>query len=415
MDECQRKLLQKHRVELVTKLRPEPLYDFLVAKGIFTEDMIEEVEKSGTRRDQARRLVIDLQTRGRRAFPAFLESLEETGQHELVGLLKEGLSIQTSSSTSVNPVQPWKGYKPVQQETWTPHPVQCSDTDLFVPKKITTEERQDDMIYKMVADPCGCCLIINNVDFYSSSDLRCREGSDIDCEKVQKLFQKLHFEVIVKNNLTKQMMETELESLAGKDHSNFDCCVVVILSHGSLAQHREFPGAVYGVDGGPTVSVQRIVSFFDGLHSPTLREKPKLFFIQACGGDQKDTGFETAEEVDSAPDIPYDTISLQTDATPRRAEDEPDAVSSLPTPSDILVSYSTFPGYVSWRDKNAGSWYMNALVQVFSEYAHSDDLVTLLTRVTKSISENEKAQGKYKQIPGSFNFLRKRLYFFKKK
>uniref|UniRef100_UPI00398E9F90 caspase-9 isoform X2 n=1 Tax=Pristiophorus japonicus TaxID=55135 RepID=UPI00398E9F90 len=338
MDESQRKLLQKHRVQLVTTLRPELLYDFLVAKEIFTADMIEEVEKSGTRRDQARQLVTDLQTRGTRAFPAFLESLEETGQHELVALLRDGLSI------SVKPVQPRKGCKPVQHETRASHPVQCSDTDLLVPRKTTTKIQQGDMIYKMDANPCGCCLIINNVDFFPSSDLTSRLGSDIDCENVQTLFQKLHFEIIVKRNLIKQKMVEELRSLARRDHTNFDCCVVVILSHGSQAQHRQFPGAVYGVDGGLPVPVQHIVSYFDGSHCPTLREKPKLFFIQACGGDQKDAGFKTAEEVDSAPGAPYDTASLQTDATPCRAEDEPDAVSSLPTPSDILVSYSTFPG-----------------------------------------------------------------------
>lgn len=40
--------------------------------------------------------------------------------------------------------------------------------------------------------------------------------------------------------------------------------------------------------------------------------------------------------------------SLESDAIPFRVPsdnvDEPDAIASLPTPSDILVSYSTFPG-----------------------------------------------------------------------
>ncbi|XP_041062028.1 caspase-9 isoform X1 [Carcharodon carcharias] len=414
MNALQRKLLQRHRVHLVTKLKPELIYDFLVAKGVFTDDMIEEVKNSGTRRDQARQLVIDLQTRGTGAFPAFLESLQATGQHELLDLLQEELPIQDRPFTSVKPVEPQQGCQSVQQEIPTSRPIQCSDTDLVFPRTPTPRRLQDDMIYKMDADPCGYCLIINNIDFIPSSGLTCRSGSDIDCENVQNLFKKLHFDVIVKRNLTKHLIVEELKSLACKDHTDFDCCIVVILSHGSQAQHRQFPGAIFGVDGGQPVPVQHIVSYFDGSHSPTLREKPKLFFIQACGGDLKDTGFKTAEEVDSAPSIPYDTISLQTDATPCLAEDEPDAVSSLPTPSDILVSYSTYPGYVSWRHKKEGSWYMKALVHVISKYAHSDDLQTLLMRVTRSISENEEAKGKYKQIPGSFNFLRKHFYFFNK-
>ncbi|XP_060708378.1 caspase-9 isoform X1 [Hemiscyllium ocellatum] len=413
MNQHHRKLLQRNRIQLVIKLQPELIYDFLTEKGVFTDDMIEEVKKSGTRRDQARQLVTDLQTRGTGAFYAFLESLKESKQYELFDLLQEGLSIQNNPSIFVRPVQPMKVYNPVQQDTRISHPVQCSDVDIGLGKP-TTKGLQDDMIYKMDADPCGLCLIINNVDFFPSSGLTCRSGSDIDCENVENLFKKLRFEVIVKRNLTKHVMVKELKNLALKDHTVFDSCVIVILSHGSQAQHRQFPGAIFGVDGGQSLPVQHIVSYFDGSHCPTLREKPKLFFIQACGGDLKDKGFKTAEEVDSIPTILFDSVSLQTDATPCPAEDEPDAVSSLPTPSDILVSYSTFPGYVSWRDKKDGSWYMKTLVNIFSKYAHSDDLQILLTRVTRSISENEEAKGVYKQIPGSFNFLRKQLYFYNK-
>ena len=50
-------------------------------------------------------------------------------------------------------------------------------------------------------------------------------------------------------------------------------------------------------------------------------------------------------------DAPHDEAPsgpLELDATPFWSPlgnaDEPDAVASLPTPSDILVSYSTFPG-----------------------------------------------------------------------
>ncbi|XP_069774957.1 caspase-9-like isoform X1 [Narcine bancroftii] len=412
MEESQRKLLQKHRVTLVINLRPEALYGPLVEKGIFTEDMIEEVKASGTRRDQARQLINDLQTRGTRAFPAFLESLEETEQSNLVCLLRGGLSTSSNSCISVQPIMPMEGYKPVQKVTQIHHPVQCSDTDFLVPRKPTTEGQKYDTIYKMDTSPRGYCLIINNVEFHPNSGLKCRLGSDVDCKSVQNLFEKLCFKTIVRKNLTKQHMLEELKSLARKDHTHLDCCAVVILSHGSQAQHRQFPGAIYGADGAPPLPVQHIVSYFDGSNSPTLREKPKIFFLQACGGDQKDEGFHTMEEVDSVPDHSSEITSLQTDATPYQAQDEPDAVSSLPTPSDILVSYSTFPGYVSWRDKKEGSWYIKTLVRVFSEYAHSEDLQTLLTRVTRIISENEEANGVYKQIPGSFNFLRKHLYFF---
>lgn len=61
--------------------------------------------------------------------------------------------------------------------------------------------------------------------------------------------------------------------------------------------------------------------------------------------EQKDRGFEV--DSDSPVSQPHGG-SVESDATPfqihPRNLDEPDAVASLPTASDILVSYSTFPG-----------------------------------------------------------------------
>lgn len=54
----------------------------------------------------------------------------------------------------------------------------------------------------MDADPCGHCLIINNVNFCPSSGLSTRTGSSVDCERLQHRFRWLHFMVEVKNDLT---------------------------------------------------------------------------------------------------------------------------------------------------------------------------------------------------------------------
>lgn len=57
-----------------------------------------------------------------------------------------------------------------------------------------------------------------------------------------------------------------------------------VCSHLCLqVSHNGFPGAVYGVDG-QHVPVQHITNYLNGQHCPSLQGKPKLFFIQACGG-----------------------------------------------------------------------------------------------------------------------------------
>lgn len=91
-------------------------------------------QSSGTRRDQARQLVRDLETRGSRAFPLFLECLQETGQHSLAALLRNGAPV-----VQVQPATPTQHDRPVLQ----PLPVckcvmiySCDNMDYLMSKMI---------------------------------------------------------------------------------------------------------------------------------------------------------------------------------------------------------------------------------------------------------------------------------------
>ncbi|XP_038602498.1 caspase-9 isoform X2 [Tachyglossus aculeatus] len=414
MEERGRQALRGARLRLVRELRVAPLWDLLLARGLFTRDMIDHIQQAGTRRDQARQLVTDLETRGRQALPVFISCLRETDQHVLAALLSEGCQALQFAPVDVRPVEIIRpgGQGDVYVKPFSPMPSttkreQEATRPGLVEFPQDKSRRSSDLVYSLKSEPCGHCLIINNVDFSLGSELSTRTGSDVDCEKIQRRFRLLHFEVAVERNLTAEEMVKALNKLARKDHSALDCCVVVILSHGYQASHIQFPGGIHGTDG-KSISVETIVNYFNGSRCPSLGGKPKLFFIQACGGEQKDRGFEV--NLDSPEDHPT-RRDPESDATPFQAapegSDEPDAVASLPTPSDILVSYSTFPGFVSWRDTKSGSWYIETLDSVLEQWAHTEDLLTLLLRVSNGVS----SKGKYKQIPGCFNFLRKRLYF----
>ncbi|XP_034552659.1 caspase-9 [Notolabrus celidotus] len=449
MEERHRKILQRNRINLVRDLDPSDLYDCLYERGIFTQDMLDEIKSSGTRLDQARQLVRDLETRGSRAFPLFLECLRETGQHSLAELLQNGapaVHIQPATPTRpvvqplrplqpLQPLQPLRPLQPLQPLPVTPpvdigiqikHDVTASPEQRpnttptpspegeYIRPRLPSRTRRDSIkSYKMDASPCGHCLIINNVEFDPQSELSNRKGSNIDCDKLERRFKALNFIVKVKNNLKQKQIKHELSALSKEDHSQYDCCVVIMLSHGTEVSHNRFPGAVYGVDG-LHVPVQHITNYLNGRHCPSLQGKPKLFFIQACGGDERDTGFEMSpDEVTPSfggADDQTDAIPMSSSSDSLSMSDEPDARATLPTPSDILVSYSTFPGYVSWRDTQSGSWYVEMLDHILEENAATDDLVTMLMMVNHEVSQNS-AKGLYKQMPGSFNFLRKLLYF----
>ncbi|XP_041954999.1 caspase-9 isoform X1 [Alosa sapidissima] len=429
MDPRHKKILQRNRTNLVRDLDPSEVYDGLLSRGVFTQDMIDEIKSSGTRRDQARQLVRDLETRGSRAFPAFLECLRECGYESLTSLLQSedpvGQSVPSPQIPVIRPlpVCPIDVREPDKIHNNPPKEVPLYPTEIDIaspsperlsPRPTQGRTRRDSIqSYKMDASPCGLCLIINNVEFEQHSDLKDRNGSDIDSDKLERRFKSLNFDVVVKRNLKHKQIRQELSALAKMDHSNSDCCVVIILSHGTEATHSRFPGAVYGVDG-TSVPVQVITNYLNGQHCPSLQGKPKLFFLQACGGGEKDTGFEVSpDEVQpcmGGPDDQTDAIPVSSSSDSLSMSDEPDARATLPTPSDILVSYSTFPGYVSWRDTKAGSWYVETLDRLLKENAAIHDLVTILMMVNNEVSQNS-AKGLFKQMPGSFNFLRKLLYF----
>ncbi|XP_042650965.1 caspase-9 isoform X2 [Tyto alba] len=381
MEEAQRRALRRARARLVAALRVEPLWDALEDRGVFTRAMVEELQGG-----LADVLIEECQCPAAPPQPIDLRPVELDLRGE-----KHNKNVNFPERLSI----------PVQAESERPRipPVP--------PRGSAVDKRNRDLVYELKADPCGHCLIINNINFSRDSNLSARDGSDVDCEKLEKRFKAFRFDVLTRRDLKAQEMVSELQKLVRRDHSALDCCVVVILSHGCQTSHIQFPGGIYGTDGKP-IPIEKIVNYFNGSNCPSLRGKPKLFFIQACGGEQIDRGFVV--DCDS-PDNETPGGSLESDATPFQTPlgnvDEPDAVASLPTPSDILVSYSTFPGFVSWREVSSGSWYVETLDYVLEQYAHSEDLLNMLLRVANAVS----AKGRYKQIPGCFNFLRKKFFF----
>ncbi|KAF0036492.1 hypothetical protein F2P81_011804 [Scophthalmus maximus] len=251
MDEKHKKILQCNRTSLVRDLEPSDLYDGLLEKGVFTQDMIDEIKGSGTRRDQARQLVRDLETRGSRAFPLFLQCLQEAGQQSLAELLRNGIPtvhLQPAAPTQVDrpvvkplpvtsPMDVDKQRKdnvpvhPIQRPGTTPTP--SPERESMRPRPPGRVRRDSIQSYKMDASPRGHCLIINNVEFEPRSKLSNRKGSNVDCHKLERRFESLNFLVEVRTNLKQRQMKHELSALSKKDHSQYDCCVVIMLSHGA--------------------------------------------------------------------------------------------------------------------------------------------------------------------------------------
>ncbi|XP_023197286.1 caspase-7 isoform X1 [Xiphophorus maculatus] len=245
--------------------------------------------------------------------------------------------------------------------------------------------------YKMSYRRVGKCIIINNKNFDENTGMNVRNGTDRDAGELFKCFRSLGFEVVVYNDQTCEKMEHLLTQASEEDHSDSSCFACILLSHGE-------EGMIYGTDA--AMPIKTITSLFRGDRCKSLVGKPKLFFIQACRGSEFDEGVQT----DSGP--PNDT--LETDANPRH---------KIPVEADFLFAYSTVPGYYSWRNPGRGSWFVQALCSVLSEFGKQLEIMQILTRVNymvathfESWSEDPRFSEK-KQIPCVVSMLTKELYF----
>ncbi|XP_036681607.1 caspase-9 isoform X10 [Balaenoptera musculus] len=251
MDEADRRLLRRCRVRLVGELQVAALWDALLNRELFTPDMIEDIQQagSGSRRDQARQLILDLETRGSQALPLFISCLEDTGQDTLASLLRTSRQAAKQDPEAIRPLdlkpvvlgpaslkpeelrvakqdpsQPSQGkLAPVvlgPEELWpaklrpevlrpeAPRPVDVGSGGFSEIRAQDRAKGNADLAYVLNADPCGHCLIINNVNFCHESGLNTRRGSNIDCERMQQRFHLLHFVVEVKCNLTAKSRKT---------------------------------------------------------------------------------------------------------------------------------------------------------------------------------------------------------------
>ncbi|NXE18789.1 CASP8 protein, partial [Ardeotis kori] len=251
--------------------------------------------------------------------------------------------------------------------------------------------------YKMTSRPRGVCLILNNHNFAKAREavpepktMKDRNGTDVDAAALRRVFSKLHFTIAEHRDLTAEEIRKIVNIYRCEDHTNKDCFVCCVLSHGKK-------GIIYGVDG-QEVPIQELTTTFTGQNCRSLAGKPKVFFVQACQGDacQKGVTIETdSEEQD---------YSVETDARFQ--------LDCIPAEADFLLGMATLQDYVSYRSPRQGTWYIQALCQHL-EYScpRGEDILTILTAVNQEVSKKTCQPNAEKQMPQPSFTLRKKLIF----
>lgn len=170
-------------------------------------------------------------------------------------------------------------------------------------------------------------------------------------ECLHKVFKWLGFEVEIQRDCKREQLLSTMRELGSRNHSQMDCLVCCILSHGK-------EGSVYGVDG-YTVKIKDLKESVNALRCVSLAEKPKMFFIQACQG--------TSEQR---------AVHIEADGPARTSvcSDAVKANESIPCDADFLLGMATVPSYVSFRERSNGAWFIQSLCQ---------NLVKMVPRLVK--------------------------------
>jgi len=247
--------------------------------------------------------------------------------------------------------------------------------------------------YNMHHNRRGVALIFNHKHFESRLGLKVRNGTDADKENLRNTLRQLGFQVHVCDDLTFREIEKTIERYSTfEDHHDADCLFVAILSHGE-------GGVLYSRD--QAYKADRIWSQFTGDKCPSLAGKPKLFFIQACQGDQFDSGVKMQRYTESD----SQTLSYK-----------------IPTHADFLIAYSTIPGFYSWRNTASGSWFVQALCQVLQRQGRQGiNLLSCLTIVCRIVAfdfqsnvPGDREMHEKKQIPCIMSMLTRDVIFEEK-
>ncbi|KAM9085121.1 caspase-8 isoform 2-T3 [Megaptera novaeangliae] len=265
------------------------------------------------------------------------------------------------------------------------------------PGEKDSESQTSNTVYRMKSKPRGYCLIFNNYDFSIARkdvpklhSIKDRNGTDLDAEALRKTFSELHFEIVHYKDYTAKKICEVLKSYQSMDHNNKDCFICCILSHGDK-------GIIYGSDG-QEAPIYELTSYFTGSKCPSLLGKPKIFFIQACQGDNYQRG-----------------IAVETDSEQKEAYLEMDSSLQkryIPDEADFLLGMATVNNCVSYRSTMEGTWYIQSLCQSLRERCpRGEDILTILTKVNFEVSNKDDKKNMGKQMPQPTFTLRKKLFF----
>lgn len=233
-------------------------------------------------------------------------------------------------------------------------------------------------VYNMNNEKRGIGLVIN-INKYSPNPMKLkeREWSKIDVINLTNTLKYLEFELILKENLTKSQIEKLLKELASRNYENFDCFLCVVMSHGNQDKIVTYDSQF--------ISFDELMAPIKSC--PSLVNKPKLFFFQACRGENQ---MESESRISSASSTSSTAIIADGHHIITSKLAEPFQKTKFVNESDLLIFNSTLPNHLSWSiNKNEGTIFIKSFCGVFNDayknLPNNLSLAQIITRINESV------------------------------
>ena len=188
-----------------------------------------------------------------------------------------------------------------------------------------------------------------------------------DALRLQALFTKLNFEVVMHRGLTKALLEVECRSYAqDTDFSDTDALIFVLLTN---AGGTGGSCAATGSDGRP-VPVGSLLGLFSNHMCPGLAKKPKVFVVHTVRG-----GYAGADE------DPHDL-----------SRNDRLAADKLQVPDDSLFSFYSVPHSHAWDRSLSGSLFVSELLAAMRSRAGERPVKGMFEDMTEAVAERAAAE-----------------------
>jgi caspase 7 len=226
----------------------------------------------------------------------------------------------------------------------------CASYNL--PSNITP---QTETVYEIDYSRPGVVIIFNNKEFTDLNKYPVRHGSEQDVSSLSKLFRGLNYAVRPPYiDKTEAEMRMLIDKYAANVYTSYGCLIIFIMSHGDKSKIISSDSKIIDLN-----------EFITPLkRNASLKSKPKVFFVQACRGGNKMSADDDGPISKSSSSIVHSRYH--------------DDKNRLPNETDFLFSYSTVEDYLSYRDLDDGSWYIQMLCKAIQE-EESKEISAILT------------------------------------